>query len=139
MTFPWTESYGGECPGVYFIRLQRDGWAMGPTQVDESKASTTQFDKRINAHWTLRKLAHGTIDHPIGRGCYFDEHLLINSRTGENLPFPDWEWADVDGSRLVWATAGAIYAAHVARTGIGAVQQLQDFNALTFEAIKAPY
>ena len=49
--YPWTEAYGGECPGVYFIRLQRDGWTMGPRDVDKSGASTTVFEKQINAHW----------------------------------------------------------------------------------------
>src|SRR5262245_66337003 len=32
--YPWHEAYGGECPGVYYVRLQRDGWAMKDTAPD---------------------------------------------------------------------------------------------------------
>jgi hypothetical protein len=26
--YPFEENYGGECPGVYYLRLQRDGWKL---------------------------------------------------------------------------------------------------------------
>lgn len=37
-TYPWHEHYGGECPGVYYIRLQRDGWSMKYTAPDNGHA-----------------------------------------------------------------------------------------------------
>jgi hypothetical protein len=132
--FPWGGNYGGECPGVYYRRLQRDEWILNGERGD-----AVIFEKRINDHWTLRKLAHGTICAPPGKGCYYDEHELANPRTGAVLPFPGWEFAEVDGSRLVWAEAGRLSTARVARTGLVKVTQIHDFNDMTFTPIKAPY
>ena len=47
--YPWHEYYGGECTGVYYIRLQRDGWTMLRGSPDDS---TTIFEKRVSAQWT---------------------------------------------------------------------------------------
>ncbi len=136
--YPWSEGYGGECPGVYYIRLQRDGWAMQHSaRVDGGRV--TRFDKRLDDHWVLRKLAHSTLFRPAGRSVHFDRHQLWNARTGETVDLPAWEWADLDRGRLVWAEGGRLFAARVARRGLGAAELLHDFNALTFERREAPY
>jgi hypothetical protein len=137
--YPWHEGYGGECAGVYYIRLQRDGWAMQHAALDEDGGTTATFDRRVNAHWKLRKLAHATVHHPTGRGCYFDRHRLINTRTDETVDLPGWEWADVDGARLVWAENGCLYAGRVERDGLIGTKLLHDFNGMRFERRAAPY
>ncbi|MBL8242595.1 MAG: hypothetical protein JNL89_00300 [Rhodanobacteraceae bacterium] len=131
---PFAGRYGGECPGVYYHRLQRDGWTLTRLGGD-----CTEFAKRVNAHWRLVKLAHATIRHPAGKGCYFDTHRLDHVRGDTRIELPDWEWAEVDGRRLVWAAAGRLYAGRVDRNGLGSPQMLQDFNPMRFERRLAPY
>jgi hypothetical protein len=137
--YPWHEHYGGECLGGYYIRLQRDGWEMKRSGKKGRGNRTTVFEKRINDHWLLRKHAHATIDHPVGTGVYFDTHALVHSRTGEERPFLDWEWADVDGGRVAWAAGGKMHAARVKASGLGEPVELHDFNDMAFERIRAPY
>jgi len=50
-----------------------------------------------------------------------------------------WEWADVDGKRLVWAEKGFIRCAKMKGKVLGEPRDLFDCNALTFERLKAPY
>lgn len=138
-TYPWHESYGGECPGVYFIRLQHDGWTMTHTESGDQGRQITFFEKRINDHWKLRKLAHAGIHNPVGRGVYYDTHELVNSRTEEAIPCESWEWAEVDGGRLVWAANGQLHAGHIGANMLSAERVLHDFNPMQFEKIKAPY
>lgn len=136
--FPFHENYGGECPGVYYIRLQRDGWKLiGHGKNKEDGYSI--FEKDLPNGWMLRKTAHATINHPVGKGCYFDTHCLLNAEHEIGLDFPDWEWVDLDGERLVWIQNGVLSASHLTSTGLGPVKELYDFNSLTFEPIKAPY
>lgn len=137
--YPWHEHYGGECLGVYYIRLQRDGWAMKETSPAGQDGVVTLFEKRVNAQWQLRKKAHATLDRPVGHGCYFDTHELLNTRTGETLPKDDWEWAEVDGGRLVWAANGQLRAGRVDAKGMRSESLLQDFGAMRFERLAAPY
>ncbi len=137
--YPWHERYGGECPGVYFIRLQRDGWEKQSTSPDGTRGKIFLFEKRVNGHWRLHKRAHGTLSPPVGRGCYFDTHELLNTRTGEAVPCPHWEWADVDGGRLVWAAGGKLHAGHLGAGGLSGEAELYDFNPMRFEALEAPY
>ena len=139
MTYPWHESYGGECPGVYYIRLQRDGWTMTATGHVGSNAAEKLFEKRVNDEWQIRKLAHATTEHPVGRGCYFDTHELRNIRTGRTIDLPTWEWVDVDRHRLVWAEAGRLFAGSVDDQGLTGANELFDFNPLQFEELQAPY
>lgn len=137
--YPWHEYYGGECPSVYYIRLQRDGWKMLCTAPDDAGGELTLFDKPLKEHWHLRKHAHATIHHPIGRSVYYDSHELFNSRTGNSLALLDWEWAEVDGARLVWAAGGCVYAGRVGAKGLHSERLLHDFNDMKFEKLTAPY
>jgi len=52
---------------------------------------------------------------------------------------PDWEWADVDRDRLVWADRGRLYAGRVEAGGLVREELLHDFNAMLFERRAAPY
>lgn len=106
--------------------------------VDRGNASTV-FEKRVSAHWLLRKRAHGSIHHPVGRGVYFDTHELVNVRTGETLARDDWEWADVDGGRIVWAARGCLFAGRLEAQGLRSTKLLFDFAPLEPEKLAAPY
>jgi hypothetical protein len=139
LEYPWHEQYGGECPGVYYIRLQRDGWSMKHMSPDGQGGQVTLFEKRIKGHWHLRKRAHATLHHPVGRGVYYDTHELFNARTEQALPKTDWEWADVDGARIVWAASGQLLAGGVDTQGLQGEKMLYDFNPMQFEKLEAPY
>ena len=136
---PQHASYGGECPGVYYLRLQRDGWTLRDAPTGTRSGTTWMFEKRINAHWQLRKFAHAGLGHAAGRGCYYDEHALWHPRAERLLPLPDWEWADVDRGRLVWAEHGVLSAGFVAVDGLRDVRVLFDFRAMRYERRLAPY
>ncbi len=136
---PSPETYGGECLGVYYLRLQRDGWVLKHLEPDNEKGRTTVFEKRVNNHWTLRKFAHATVNHPVGRGCYFDTHALHHPQSGELLIFNAWEWADVDRGRLVWAADGMLHAARLGAKGLSDSRVLCDFNPMRLQRLEAPY
>lgn len=130
-------NHGGECPGVYYPRLARDGWTMKEmVQLGKWKDKVI-FEKECAAGWVLRKIAHAEVGAPPGKGCYWDEHELISS--GASIPCPQWEWADVDGKRLVWAVQGELKAARLTAKGLSDEKTLFDFNDMTFAPIAAPY
>ena len=130
--------FGGECPGVYYPRLMRDGW-----EYIERRGAKLQeidvFEKPLREGWILRKLAHGEIGAPPGKGCYWDEHELVRPQSDSLIKCPAWEWADLDGKRLVWSTEGKLYAARIRAAGLVDERELFDFNTLNYEPIEAPY
>jgi hypothetical protein len=132
-------NYGGECLGVYYHRLLRDGWVL----VDQLKVGKWKnkdiFEKRLSKGWTLRKIAHAEIGAPAGKGCYWDEHELVGPAPNQIIPCPDWEWAELDGKRLVWAAKGKLYAAGIQKNGLAEATELYDFNEMIFEPLEAPY
>lgn len=136
---PWPNGYGGECPGVYYARLQRDGWQFVDRRLDGAGGGITHFSKRVNDRWSMHKFAHETINHPVGRGCYFDEHSLENETTQEVIARTDWEWAEIDGERIVWASDGKLFAGRLDRNGIASTKELFDFDKVTYQRLKAPY
>jgi len=129
--------YGGECLSVYYVRLQRDGWKLKRLQKRSEKFST--FEKELPKGWILRKLAHADVVHPPGAGCYWDEHEMVHPKHDRYLPFPEWEWAELDGKTLVWAEKGCLYRAPLYDRSLGPVKVLYDFNEMTFERRIAPY
>lgn len=137
--FPWHERYGGECPGVYFIRLQRDGWRLAGVRDKTEGSATVVFEKALGPELTLRKLAHTGLGHPVGRGVDHDTHELIRTNTGAVTAQPDWEWADRAGDRLAWAAAGRLFAAPLRPDGPGDARCLHDFSTSVFERTEAPY
>jgi hypothetical protein len=134
-------SFGGECPGVYYHRLLRDGWTLRE-HIGGGRQACTVFEKHLGSGWLLRKLAHEEVGAPVGKGCYWDEHELEHAERTTRIACPDWEWAELDAGRLVYASKGCLY--RVARPG-GAATELEapklvyDFNELRFVARPAPY
>jgi hypothetical protein len=134
-----SESFGGECLGVYYPRLMRDGWALIERVKFAKCKKKDVFEKPIGKGWVLRKLAHAEVDHPAGKGCYWDEHELVAPGSGSSIACPTWEWAELDGRRLVWAAGGKLYCAQVSKDGLTGETELFDFNGMSFRALKAPY
>jgi len=137
-TWQPSANYGGECLHVYFNRLQRDGWTLRPDLTPDDDAPTV-FDKPAVLGWILRKYAHADLDHPEGKGVYYDRHALVRTDSDETIDCPEWEWADLDGKRLVWTTAGRLHAAHLKKSGLVKEEVLHDFNDMMFTALAAPY
>ena len=132
-------SFGAECPSVYYRRLLRDGWSLemnvGPGRV----SPCTVFSKPLPHGWILRKFAYADTKHPQGTSVYWDEHELEHPKRKALLAVPKWEWADLDGSSLVWAEKGILHRAPVKPSGPADAKTLYDFNLMRFEAREAPY
>jgi hypothetical protein len=132
--------YGGECLNVYYNRLQRDGWTLrGDPRSGREKDPSEVFDKSATSGWILRKFCHAESGAPEGRGVYHDRHALVRDDSVERIDLSDWEWADMDGKRVVWAEKGRLHAARLRRAGLREARLLHDFNGMTFEALPAPY
>lgn len=127
--------YGGECPNVYYQRLQRDGWEL---MASASTAACDVFEKKLPNGWILRKFAHAQTNAPPGKGCYWDGHELEHVLYGR-IDAATWEWADLDGRSVVFTKGGCLYRAAFTKTGLAEPVLLRDFSDMEFEAIKAPY
>lgn len=123
--------------GVYFPRLLRDGWQQTDKDSAGKRKDRYIFDKAIGKGWLLRKIFHAETGAPVGKGCYWDEHQLIKSDV--QIDCPDWEWAELDSKRLVWASKGKLFSGKLNATGLSDETELHDFNPMEFEAIAAPY
>lgn len=133
------QKYGGECLGVYYHRLQRDGWNMMGHFEKARFNSETIFEKKLPEKWLLRKVCHEQVNSPEGKGCYWDEHEIVNER--EKIIFqPDWEWADwIDGA-IVYADKGCLYRIAIESSDkLSEAKLLHDFNDYKFESRQAPY
>jgi hypothetical protein len=132
--------YGGECLTPYYNRLQRDGWVLRADLREGSGEDSPEVFDKPGAHgWILRKFCHAEIGAPQGKGVYHDRHALVREDGVETLALPEWEWADLDGKRLVWAEGGRLHVARFGRAGLREQRLLHDFNGMQFEAIAAPY
>ena len=138
-TFQPVDPYGSECLGVYYPRLVRDGWTLVECESETRLKEHHVFEKPAMSGWTLRKIANAQVDSPIGKGCYWDQHELRHGPSGTHLSCPDWEWAEVDRDRLVWAAGGKILSANLGDEGPLDVSELLDCDGMNFEALAAPY
>jgi hypothetical protein len=133
------KDYGGECLGVYYPRLVRDGWTLVKREKLGNWKHEDIFEKPIGQGWILRKIAHAECDAPAGNGCYWDEHELVHATTGDCIACPKCGWADLDGKRLVWTTDGTLNSGQIGKDGLSHRTELFDFSSLAFTPIKAPY
>ena len=134
-----TAWYGGGCPSVYYLRLQRDGWIL-KDRLDAGISDVfTVFEKPLPNGRVLRKYAHGEVNPGPGKACHLDEHEIEHAELARRITFPNWEWADLDGETLVWAEDGCLHRAPVLATEIGEACVLFDFNGMKFERRIAPY
>ena len=139
LKFQPSVSFGGECPGVYYPRLMRDGWEYIERRSVAKWQDIDVFEKPLRDGWFLRKFAHGEVGAPPGKGCYWDEHELFRPLSDKLIKCPAWEWADTDRNRLVWSAGGKLYAGRLRSKGIVDERELFNFNDMVFERVEAPY
>lgn len=125
--------FGCDCAGLYFLRLQQDGWTLTNRQEVLTGKGIGIFERSAGEGWLLRRLAHAVTANAA------DTHELLHAASGKVLSFPDWEWADMDRTRLVYSTAGKLFTVPLTPDGPGESKQLFDFNPLAFVAREAPY
>jgi hypothetical protein len=131
--------FGGECLTVYYNRLMRDGWIMTGQTSRGSYDATTVFEKGLPRGWKLRKICHEQIGSPPGKGCYWDEHVLV-SRVGTEIARPDWEWAERLNGEVAYAAGGRLFRRVIRDSETLGVEKLvHDLNGYEFEAFEAPY
>lgn len=131
---PW---YTGS---IYASRLRRGGWSASTRAEPHERHTIHTFERPVGHGWLLRKLLHSTSRRRLpGKGIPYEEHALVHPASQRVDVYSDWEWADLDGERLVWADKGRLYAGRVGKEGLLEPQQLHDFNGMKFEAIRAPY
>ncbi|MGI9242405.1 MAG: hypothetical protein ACR2RV_16525, partial [Verrucomicrobiales bacterium] len=97
------------------------------------------FRKPLPLGWAIEKTAHAEINETEGQGSYYDTHRLVHLQRGLELETPSWEWVDWDRDRLVWIEEGKLFAGRLLRDGPDLVEELQDFNPMSFKGIEAPY
>lgn len=113
-------------PGGFYGegRLIRNGWK--PSEDTSPSDVSSVFEKPLPEGWILT--------------LYKNRYELINKESDSLLECDDWEWADLDGQTVVWASKGCIYRASIESSEkIGVPKILYDFNPLKFERIEAPY
>lgn len=131
--------YGGECLSVYYPRLERDGWTMPGTTVGETKYEGTLFEKELSEGWKLVKICLSGTNTPVGKGCYWDEHILV-SANGAIIAKPDWEWAEWVDNTISYIEQGCLYQIEIVNSNnLSGAKMLHDFNGYQFENIMAPY
>ena len=127
----WETENGGECPGIYLFRLERDGW-----QDKGYKQGIAFYEKKLANDLILRKEFGWR-----NVACTYQEnHILMDAQRNTLLDGKAWEWADFDTrrKRIVYAEKGAIFAINLRGTKLEA-ELLYDFNDMQFEALTAPY
>lgn len=131
--------FGGECPTVYYNRLMRARWLCSGRIENGRHDGRTIFEKPLPRGWTFRKICHEQIGAPKGKGCYWDEHSLI-SKSGSEVAFPDWEWAELVNSHITFAKDGCLFRTRIKSAGeLSDVTLIHDFNEYKFENREAPY
>lgn len=121
--------FGSGCAGVYYPRLLRDGWQLKERTRTMMGNCIDLFQKQVAGSWNLHKFCQSGSD----------EHELYNVETGVSIYKPDWEWAEVDRHRLIWASEGKLFSAILDGTGLTCETELHDFNSMQFRRIEAPY
>ena len=127
----WKTENGGECPGIYLFRLERDGW-----QDKGYKQGVAFYEKNLANDLILRKEFGWR-----NVACTYQEnHILMDAQRNTLLDGKAWEWADFDvrHKRIVYAEKGCIYSINLCGTKLES-KLLYDFNDMQFEALPAPY
>jgi hypothetical protein len=123
--------------GASVLRRIRCGWRVEHVEIhgDEDQPATC---------WRTLDLARDLPDGFVLRRDWSREKrrevFWVEAASGRTVvDDPDWEWADLDGRRLVWSVGPALYAGHVDDNGLWKVRLLKDFSEDVFESRSAPY
>ena len=114
----WRVAAEAPQPSLYSARLLRGGWTL------EDCNAKPYFVRKFKHGWTLR------------HGASFQYRLSSEELAVDTS---GWDWADIDGNRLVWTVKGCLWAGRMGETAIEDARLLRDFNGMGFEAIAAPY
>ena len=125
--FLWSE--GWYVGPHQFSRLARDGWSLTAKPERNDEPYVHVFERPVLSSWVLRRECH--LRHEV-----FE---LRNASSRRRIELPDWEWADLDRDRLVWASKGCLWCAYLDYKGILDVKLLHDFNDMVFHRTRAPY
>jgi len=109
-------------PSLYAARLALGGWAIEDLRARFGRK--LEFLRPAGAGWHLRYLP---------RDGYLLSRGELLADTG------DWDWADMDGKRLVWTAKGCMWAGVMRKDGLKQIRLLHNFNGMKFEALAAPY
>jgi len=95
--------------------MEHHGW------INKSKPRTLVriFEKSIRNGWILRE----TTRYPRP-----ESYEIERVEDGLKIPCPNWQWAEWDRNRLVWAEAGCLRAAKLGAEKMGTIRTLHDFN-----------
>lgn len=128
-------------PGHYEVRLLRDGWRRTDRSLSGDPRSTVVFEKVVDRRWRLRKYESPVVaaDGKAPKPCFWELHRLVHERSGVVVDCPDWEWADMDCSRLVWAADGKLFTGTPTLDGLQDIRELYNFNGMAFIQVTAPY
>jgi hypothetical protein len=107
---------------LYVARHLCSGWTL--EDLRPRFGGKLELVRQAGSGWELRHRP---------RGGYF----LTCGELAEDTR--DWEWADVDGKRLVWASKGCLWSGVMRKDGLHQTKLLHDFNGMQFEALVAPY
>jgi hypothetical protein len=117
---------GADSTQPWHARWAQAGWQFRE-EVDAAGNKQTLREKELRAGWLLRlRAAQGyELEHP---------------RSAQLRRFPDWEWAELDRNRLVWAEKGGLFASAINREiGVDSPTLLHDFDEMKFVDRAAPY
>ena len=130
---PKLERWNGLC----LHRLQRDGWLPD----NPINRNSYRFVKPVNRDWQLVKTVSLGDSTSLGHGYIHETHQLVRHSDEQVVNLPDWEWADLDHGRIVFAEKGKLCALPFTQDAleIGAVKVLHDFTSMVFKEVKAPY
>lgn len=136
----------GQTCFMYFLyeeRMRTSGWdqAPAPSCAPEEFAGKRVWKKEIGSGWVLLRIPHSQPGNPVPQQPASDAewHALFHEATGVFVPHTDWEWADVDRHRLVWASGGKLFEGFVEESGVTREREIADFNDMEFTELRAPY
>jgi hypothetical protein len=131
----------GEIYPILGIRLKRDGWKfLGESSPYKNTTLYLWHKKSPRSQAMLEMKSYSTSNQRFsrGRGCYFEEYVLINSG-GTRIDLPKVEWAAWDHrGRLLMARDGGLYVA--TRFSDDGVRDklIEDFTPHRHESIPPP-
>lgn len=121
-------------------RLVSDGWLAAEPLRNAGGALFASVHRRHLGHgWQLVRTG------PAGPQLWLDglrvkaSYAIAHPERRTELPMPSWAWADRDGERLVWASAGCLWTGQLDEAGLRDERCLHDFNDMQFEPRVAPY
>lgn len=129
----------GECPSIYFPKLERDGWTFKGDSGYKLHYNVL-FEKQLPGSRILQKCFLSGFNNIPGRSTYWEKHSIVDNAGTQILDGETWTWADFDTprERILFARDGCLWALPLGEFDRAPVL-LKDFNAMEFEQIAAPY